>query len=111
MGASQGPGTLNFSSGLFANGTQVITGRQEHINAKSISGTSIAALNLRGACTFEAARTCSVTFGTPEPNASYFISLGCNANKTFWWSAKATTGFTINASTSSSDSCDWILIR
>ncbi len=76
-----------------------------------ISGTSTLPRNLRGSCTFAASTTCTVTFGVAEADANYFITLGPNANKTFWWSAKATTGFTINASASSSDIVDWHLIR
>jgi hypothetical protein len=76
-----------------------------------VSTTTTAAKNLRGSCTFAAATTCSVSFGTAEPDTSYFIVLGCNANKTFWWSSKAMTGFTLNVSASSSDTCDWVLVR
>jgi hypothetical protein len=81
------------------------------IAVEAISGTGIRARNLRGSATFAAGTTVAVTFGTPEPDASYFIAISANANKTFWVTAKTTTGFTLNASAVSSDTVDWVLIR
>ena len=52
-----------------------------------------------------------MTFGSAAPNTLYLIALGCNANKTFWWSGKGTGGFTVNAAVPSSDTCDWMLLR
>ena len=64
-----------------------------------------------GACVFAAATTCSVTLPFTAAVSTYDVTLGCNANKTFWTSSKTTTGFTINASSSSSDTCSWRLAR
>ena len=48
--------------------------------------------------------------GTAETGATYFLSLGCDANEAFYWSA--TTGFTINSSNATSAAtCDWMIIR
>lgn len=65
-----------------------------------------------GTCTFPGGgTTCAVTLPQTEPVTTYRVVLGCNANKTFWVTSKATGGFTINASGTSSDSCDWRLAR
>jgi hypothetical protein len=78
---------------------------------KGISGTTTQAKNLRGSVTFAAAATVAVIFPVAEPNTSYFIAISANANKTFWVTSKATSGFIVNASVSGSDTVDWILIR
>ena len=65
----------------------------------------------RGTATFSAAATVAVTFAKAQPDTSYFVSLGAQANKTFWVSAKTTSGFTLNASSASSDTVDWVLSR
>ncbi len=65
----------------------------------------------QGTCTFAAAtsKVCALTY--TQPDTSYRIVSTCNANKTFWVDTKTTTTFTLNASSSSSDNCDWILLR
>ena len=73
----------------------------------SLSGN----LSDRGSATFAAATTVAVTLNKTQPDTSYYVSLGPQANKTFWVSSKTTTGFTLNASASSSDVVDWSLIR
>jgi len=79
---------------------------------KGISGTSTSANNLRGSVTFATAATAAVSFGTNEPNATYYVALSGSANETFWVTSKATTGFTINSSNGSSTATvDWLLIR
>jgi len=76
------------------------------------SGSSSYSENLRGSVTFASSSTVSVTFGTAEPDASYFIAISADKNETFWVTGKATTGFTINSSNASSvATIDWILIR
>lgn len=84
-----------------------------HLTAiRSLSNTTTNSENLRGSCTFAGAATCAVTFGTAEVNATYFVTLGCSASETFWWSAKGTGGFTLNSSNATSAAtCDWHLIR
>jgi hypothetical protein len=101
--------TTNYSN---ASGTQAIVWDAGNINnLQGISGTDASAVNLRGACTFAASTTCSVTFTNTQSDALYTVQLTCSANKTFWWSSKATTGFTINSSSSGSDTCDWMIVR
>lgn len=64
-----------------------------------------------GTATFAAATTVAVTLATTQPDTNYRVSLGSQANKTFWVSGKTTTGFTLNASASSSDTVEWSLTR
>ena len=82
-----------------------------YLNVNSISATATEAKNLRGTATFAAATTVVVTFGTAEPDASYFISLSGNAAGFCWVTGKGTSGFTINCSASNSNAVDWHLIR
>ncbi len=117
--ASVSGGTLNIQNGgcILIPGTLNMCG--DNINAanyrllgvKGISATTTPAKNMDGSCTFSSATTCAVSFGTSENDSSYRITLGCNNNKTFWVTAKGTGGFTINASATSSDVCDWHLFR
>jgi hypothetical protein len=67
--------------------------------------------NLSGSVTFAGATSASVTFPVAESDANYRIVLGSSANKVFWWSSKSTSGFTLNASASSTDTIDWMLVR
>lgn len=81
------------------------------IGMVGLSGSYATASNTNGTCTFSASTTCTVTFGTAQTDTSYKIQLGCNGNKTFYWSSKTTGGFTINGSSSGSDTCDWWITR
>lgn len=59
-----------------------------------------------------ASGTASVTFTGDEPTTSYSILLAGDANETFYWASKATTGFTINSSNGTSTAnVDWVIIR
>lgn len=75
----------------------------------------IAALRNRvpitGTATFAAATTVAVSFTTAEPSAAYHVNIDGGENKTFWVTSKTTTGFTINASASTSATVGWELIR
>jgi hypothetical protein len=64
-----------------------------------------------GQVSFAAATTASVVFTNPQPSAAYFVAISANANKTFWITAKTITGFTVNASSTSSDAVDWMVVR
>lgn len=76
-----------------------------------LSGTTTDARNLRGSVTLSSG-TAAVSFGNAEPDTSYFIALGGNANETFRWGSKATSGFSITSSNGSSTAVvDWHLIR
>lgn len=102
-GSSGGHSTLINNSGI---GTVFYDGAYLQ-GIRAMSETITAYIDdLSGACTFAASTTCSVSI-TNFSNANYRIQLACNANKTFWWSSKTASGFTINASSSSSDTCDW----
>ena len=65
----------------------------------------------RGTCTFSAATSKVCALAAAQPDNLYYVVTTCNANKTFWVNTKTTTTFTLNASSSSSDNCDWILLR
>ena len=75
----------------------------------SIDGTK--GTNFAGDCLFATATTCVVTFAIAEPDTNYRIVLGCSDNRTYWWSARATTGFTINAAANNTGNCSWVIIR
>jgi Pectate lyase superfamily protein len=67
---------------------------------------------ISGSTTFSAATTAAVTFlnGITLSSVSYRVVIGANANKTFWFTSRGTTGFTLNASSSSSDTVDWEVV-
>jgi hypothetical protein len=97
------------SASLYANATLpggIVTSR---LAVGTTLGTAMSII-LNGTKTFAASTTAAVSFGVTLPSTSYQIMLGPNANKTFWWSAKTTTGFTLNASGSSSDTVDWWVV-
>jgi hypothetical protein len=53
------------------------------------------------------------TIGTDEPDTNYLIvGLSCNAQETFSWSSKSTTGFTLTSSNpSSTATCEFMIVR
>ncbi len=107
---AQGTGTLVVASATYANAQAVIVASASGPNIQNLRGisqTGIAARNLRGTCTFAAAVTCSVTFANNEPDASYFATTGCPVTV----SAKAVSGFTMTATGTNSNACDWIIFR
>lgn len=78
---------------------------------QGLSGTTTDANNLRGSVTLSSG-SAAVSFATAEPDTSYFLTLGGNANETFCWTSKTTGGFTINSSNGSSTAVvNWHLIR
>jgi hypothetical protein len=76
-----------------------------------ISTNETPAGNLAGTAVFVASATVNVTLQVAEVNANYSVFLENTGNRTLWVTSKTTTGFTINASASSSDSAAWLLIR
>jgi hypothetical protein len=66
---------------------------------------------LTGTVTFAAATSAAVTFTTPELTTSYNVALDSPENKTFWITSKTTTGFTINASSATSATVGWTVVR
>lgn len=65
---------------------------------------------LSGTVTFAAATTAAVTIGLTLSAATYHVTLGSGADRTFWWSGKTATGFTLNAALSNSDTVDWRIV-
>lgn len=98
--SGKGTGGLHFEPGNDATAGMLRFGQQ---------GSTIRNI-LRGSVNFGANTVANVSFGVTLPNTNYIIVLGPNANKTFWWSGKATTGFVMNASAVSSDTVDWMVI-
>ena len=78
---------------------------------QGIAARDTAANNLAGGATFSASTTVAVTFPVAEPDANYLIFIDTPANVTHWVTSKSTTGFTINASASNSNTVGWLLIR
>lgn len=71
-----------------------------------------AGAHVSGTTTFAASGTATVTFTAPETGTSYKLQLSGNANETFYWSGKTTTGFTLRSSNPLSvATVDWILTR
>lgn len=73
-------------------------------------------LNAGATCAFgDITQTGSVTatIGENEPDAKYFLMMGCDTNgETIKWGSKATTGFTLTSSNASSTaSCDVLIVR
>lgn len=65
----------------------------------------------RGTITL-AAGTATVAFSIKEPDTNYLVQISGNANETFYWSAKATGGFTITSSNAASTAVvNWIIGR
>jgi hypothetical protein len=67
---------------------------------------------ITGSTTFAAATTAAATFlnGLTLSSTNYRLVIGANANKTFWFTSRTATGFTLNASSSSSDTVDWEVV-
>lgn len=78
---------------------------------QGIAARDTAANNLAGVATFSSGTTVSVTFPVAETNSSYLIFIDSPANITHWVTSKSTTGFTINASASNSNTVGWLLVR
>lgn len=62
---------------------------------------------MQGTVTFPASSLVGVTFANPMPWTSYHVSLSGNAAGYCWISSKTTGGFTVNCSSSNSNSVDW----
>ena len=108
--ADMGGGTINTASATFMNNlaSQVASGSGINLqNIRGLSASSNLSNNLRGTCTFAGAATCAVTFANNERDANYFVLVGGVVDV----SAKATTGFTLTATGTRSNSVDWMLVR
>jgi hypothetical protein len=68
-------------------------------------------LSITGTATFAAGTTIAVVLDNELPNTDYRVAVEATENNTFWITSKATTGFTINAASSSSATVGWVLTR
>ena len=109
-GGDKGAGTINIASATFMNGLASQVASPTGINLQNIRGISASSNipnNLRGTCTFAGAATCAVTFANNERDANYFVLVGGVVDVV----SKATTGFTMRATGTTSNAVDWMLIR
>lgn len=104
----QRDGTVDFSGGV-PNTTGTVR------NLTGLSATTTVAKNLRGSISFARNETRkTVTFNTPEPDASYFIAISADTIEGFSITLKSKAGFTVSRSSKSSVGAavvDWILVR
>jgi hypothetical protein len=103
-GAPSG-GTNNYSLYVVDGLTRLAT-----LRVKGLTGSSTAPNNLSGTCTFSSSTQCSVTFANAEPDANYYVVLGCDT-QCGRWGSRTTTGFTINTQSSNSGTCHWMIFR
>ena len=64
-----------------------------------------------GRTSFASASTAAVLFSRAQPDLNYQVFFGAKADLRLWASAIATTGFTINANTSNSNTASWAVFR
>jgi hypothetical protein len=66
---------------------------------------------LTGTATFAADTTVAVTFADEEASTNYNVIIEPVDNRTYWVTNKTTSGFTINADASNSDTVGWTIVR
>ena len=64
-----------------------------------------------GTKAFAAATSAAVTLSPAEPTANYNVHIDAPEDQRCWVTAKTTSGFTINVSSSSSATFGWTLVR
>lgn len=64
-----------------------------------------------GTKAFVASTTAAVTLPWTQQDAAYNVSIDSGADNYFWVTSKTTTGFTINAKTSTSETVGWTVVR
>jgi len=64
-----------------------------------------------GAETFSAGTTVAVTLAIPLPDTEYNVLIDAPENKQFWTTSKTATGFTLNASSSTSATVGYTIVR
>lgn len=64
-----------------------------------------------GTATFVADTSVAVTLPVAQPDTNYTVTINGVDNRTYWVTAKSTTGFTLNASASNSDVVGWAVMR
>lgn len=95
------------ATGSYVNGIPIAGASPSLINTQGLSTTSVGARNLRGTCSFSSAVTCVVSFPTNEADATYFVATSCPVTV----GSKTAAGFTMTATGTNSNSCDWVLTR
>lgn len=112
FGLSAAGSTTNipvYLSGKGTGGTYIEAGGTGALHVGEF-GTAIRGI-LSGSVDFGANTTALVGFSVTLPDTNYRIVIGANANnKTFGWTSKATTGFSMTASSTSSDTVNWMVI-
>ncbi len=66
---------------------------------------------LTGTVTFATATTAAVAFDTAEASTDYNVLVEAPEDRRVWITSKATTGFTINVSASSTAVYTWTVVR
>lgn len=66
---------------------------------------------ITGTVTFAAATSAAVAFDTAEASTDYNVMVEPPEDRRWWITSKATTGFTINVSSSSSAVYTWTVVR
>ena len=110
--ATGSPGPTNNIS--FANNQDVFsTEAVIYSDGPARTGTTYSVLHYsdQGTGTFAAATTLIVPLTRYQPDTNYRVTLGPQANKTFWVDAKTTSQFRLNASSVSSDTVEWAITR
>lgn len=79
-------------------------------NIRSISASATEANNLRGTVTMTGG-TATVTFGTAEPDATYFLTFSSDTAGDISWSNKIAASFDITHSGGGTEVVHWHLIR
>jgi hypothetical protein len=98
-------GTNNYSV-FVENGLTRLAG----LRVKGLTGSATTPNNLSGTCTFSASTICNVTFAESEPDADYFVVLGCDT-QCGRWGSRGTGGFLITTTSSNSGTCHWMIFR
>lgn len=68
-------------------------------------------LAVTGTAVFSGGTTATVTFATAEADANYSVWYAAEENRTYWTTSKTAAGFTANASSASSATVRWQLVR
>lgn len=64
-----------------------------------------------GEAEFSAGTTIAVTLETPLPDTDYNVLVDAPENNTFWATSKTVSGFTLNASSSTSATVGYTIVR
>ena len=110
--ATGSPGPTNNIS--FANNQDVFsTEAVTYSDGAARTGTTYSVLHYgdQGTATFSAGITVICPLTRYQPDTNYRVTLGPQANKTFWVDGKTTYQFRLNASAASSDTVEWAITR